>query len=61
MNQRPQPDDFIGPSAMTKAMWRILPLILLAYVVASSLSPPLQHLESHHSGAFLNSGTLQHV
>ena len=34
MNQRPQTDDAIGRSAMTKAMWRILPLILLAYVVA---------------------------
>src|SRR4249919_1328640 len=34
MNQEPQPDDAIGRSAMTKAMWRILPLILLAYVVA---------------------------
>ena len=27
-------DDAIGRSAMRKAMWRILPLILLAYVVA---------------------------
>jgi len=34
MNQRPLTDDAIGRSAMTKAMWRILPLILLAYVVA---------------------------
>ena len=34
MNQGPQPDDAIGRSAMAKAMWRILPLILLAYVVA---------------------------
>ena len=34
MNQRPQTDDAIGRSAMRKAMWRILPLILLAYVVA---------------------------
>src|SRR5256885_801938 len=34
MNQRPQTDDAIGRSAMTKEMWRILPLILLAYVVA---------------------------
>jgi sugar phosphate permease len=34
MNQGPQPDDAIGRSAMTKAMWRILPLILLAYMVA---------------------------
>jgi ACS family tartrate transporter-like MFS transporter len=34
MNQEPQPDDAIGRSAMAKAMWRILPLILLAYVVA---------------------------
>ena len=34
MNQSPQPDDAIGRSAMAKAMWRILPLILLAYVVA---------------------------
>ena len=34
MKQRPQTDDAIGRSAMTKAMWRILPLILLAYVVA---------------------------
>jgi ACS family tartrate transporter-like MFS transporter len=29
-----QPDDAVARSAMTKAMWRILPLILLAYVVA---------------------------
>ena len=34
MNQEPQTDDAIGRSAMAKAMWRILPLILLAYVVA---------------------------
>jgi MFS transporter, ACS family, tartrate transporter len=34
MNQGPQPDDATGRSAMAKAMWRILPLILLAYVVA---------------------------
>ena len=34
VNQRSQPDDAIGRSAMTKAMWRILPLILLAYVMA---------------------------
>ena len=34
MNQGPQSDDAIGRSAMTKAMWRILPLILLAYMVA---------------------------
>ena len=34
MNQGPQPDDATGRSAMTKAMWRILPLILLAYMVA---------------------------
>ena len=34
MNQEPESDDAIGRSAMTKAMWRILPLILLAYVVA---------------------------
>jgi MFS family permease len=34
MNQGPQPDNAIGRSAMTKAMWRILPLILLAYMVA---------------------------
>jgi ACS family tartrate transporter-like MFS transporter len=34
MNQRSQAHDAIGRSAMTKAMWRILPLILLAYVVA---------------------------
>ena len=34
MNQGPQPDDAIGRSAMAKAMWRILPLILLAYMVA---------------------------
>jgi len=33
MNQG-APDDATGRSAMTKAMWRILPLILLAYVVA---------------------------
>ena len=34
MNQGPRPDDAIGRSAMAKAMWRIVPLILLAYVVA---------------------------
>ena len=34
MNLDPQLDDAIGRSAMTKAMWRILPLILLAYMVA---------------------------
>jgi len=34
MNERPPLDDAIGRSAMKKAMWRILPLILLAYVVA---------------------------
>ena len=34
MNQGPQSDDAIGRSAMAKAMWRILPLILLAYMVA---------------------------
>ena len=34
MNRGPQPDDAIGRSAMAKAMWRILPLILLAYMVA---------------------------
>ena len=34
MNQGPQPDDAVGRSAMAKAMWRILPLILLAYMVA---------------------------
>ena len=34
MKQTAQPDDAIGRSAMAKAMWRILPLILLAYVVA---------------------------
>src|SRR5216110_1246790 len=34
MNQRAQPDDAVGRSAMTKAMWHILPLILLAYVLA---------------------------
>ena len=34
MNRRPQTDEDIGRSAMAKAMWRILPLILLAYVVA---------------------------
>jgi MFS transporter, ACS family, tartrate transporter len=34
MNQESRLDDAIGRSAMAKAMWRILPLILLAYVVA---------------------------
>ena len=34
MNHGTRPDDAIGRSAMTKAMWRIVPLILLAYVVA---------------------------
>ena len=34
MNEEPQTDDAIGRSAMAKAMWRILPLILLACVVA---------------------------
>ena len=34
MNRQQQPDDAIGRSAMAKAMWRILPLILLAYAVA---------------------------
>ncbi len=34
MNQGPQPNDAVGRSAMAKAMWRILPLILLAYMVA---------------------------
>ena len=34
MNQGPRADDAIGRSAMAKAMWRILPLILLAYMVA---------------------------
>jgi MFS transporter, ACS family, tartrate transporter len=34
VNERPQTDDVIGRSAMTKAMWRILPLIMLAYVMA---------------------------
>src|SRR5947208_14802704 len=29
-----QPDANVGRSAMAKAMWRILPLILLAYVIA---------------------------
>ncbi len=33
MNQRPQSDDAIGRSATAKAMWRILPLILLVYMV----------------------------
>src|SRR6478609_6825534 len=34
MNQTAQPDDAIGRAAMAKAMWRIVPLILLAYMVA---------------------------
>lgn len=34
MNQGSQSDDATGRSAMTKAMWRIVPLILLAYMVA---------------------------
>ena len=34
MKQTAQPDDAIGRSAMAKAMWRIVPLILLAYMVA---------------------------
>lgn len=34
MNQGPQSDDASGRLALTKAMWRILPLILLAYMVA---------------------------
>src|SRR6478609_8453852 len=34
MNQGPQPVDAIGRAAMAKAMWRIVPLILLAYMVA---------------------------
>ena len=34
MTQTPQLDDAIGRSAMAKAMWRIVPLILLSYVVA---------------------------
>lgn len=34
MNDAPEADDVIGRSAMAKAMWRILPLILLAYVMA---------------------------
>ena len=34
MNPTRQPDDALARSAMAKAMWRILPLILLAYVVA---------------------------
>ena len=34
MNQEPQSDDAIGRSAMSKAMWRIVPLILLGYMVA---------------------------
>jgi len=33
MTQRPQSDDAIGRSAMANAVWRILPLILLAYMV----------------------------
>jgi hypothetical protein len=32
MNQGSQPDDVIGRSAMAKAMWRIVPLILLAFM-----------------------------
>ena len=34
MNQGPQSDDAIGRSAMSKAMWRIVPLILLGYMVS---------------------------
>ena len=34
MNPTQQPDETVARSAMAKAMWRILPLILLAYVVA---------------------------
>ena len=34
MNQEPQSDDAIGRSAMSKAMWRIVPLILLGYMVS---------------------------
>ena len=34
MNHGPRSDDAIGRSAMTKGMWRIVPLILLAYMVA---------------------------
>ena len=34
MNQGSQSDDAIGRSAMSKAMWRIVPLILLGYMVA---------------------------
>jgi MFS transporter, ACS family, tartrate transporter len=34
MNPGPQPADPVARSAMAKAMWRIVPLILLAYVMA---------------------------
>src|SRR5947208_14291555 len=34
MTASEQTDDAVGRSAMAKAMWRILPLVLLAYVVA---------------------------
>jgi ACS family tartrate transporter-like MFS transporter len=34
MNPIREPDGAIARSAMAKAMWRILPLILLAYVIA---------------------------
>jgi ACS family tartrate transporter-like MFS transporter len=34
VNPTQQPDETVARSAMVKAMWRILPLILLAYVIA---------------------------
>jgi ACS family tartrate transporter-like MFS transporter len=34
MNPIQEPDGAVARSAMAKAMWRILPLILLAYVIA---------------------------
>jgi ACS family tartrate transporter-like MFS transporter len=34
VNPTQQPDETVARSAMAKAMWRILPLILLAYVIA---------------------------
>ena len=34
MSPAQEVDDTIARSAMSKAMWRILPLILLAYVIA---------------------------
>src|SRR5215218_6859464 len=34
MNPTPEPGGTVARSAMAKAMWRILPLVLLAYVIA---------------------------